>query len=501
MFKSKPRINSRAYGALVRMFEQNQLDPGFSSLITELPNPDPILRKAGKNTAIYEEIARDAHIIGELRSLRSGLYSFNTELVPGGTDAASMKSYELAKQFFKRKPCKHTEWADMDWHNYSAILHGFSVTHLGKFIKRDGTWQPEYVETWRNSRFAFNSDHELLVKTRENPQGEEVDPRRWSCVRHMPSATNPYGIALLSSCFWPWMFKHGGFKFFVQFCERFGVPFPVGKYPIGAKDADIDSLLNGLAKLVQDGIAAIPDDTSIEVLESKLSGEPIPERLINFCNAEMSKALTSQTLATEQKNGGARAASETHAKRAGDNQRADRALVASYRNQIINTLHTVNFEGGEPPQFIFKDKREINTDTVSRVRESARLVPVSTDYVYKELGIPKPKPGEDILEVPDDGQGIASTAKSTEFAKSDSASTEISDEFDVFDHASNDTIEKIWHFAQASKDLDELKQKITSQFPTISESALAQVAEQALQYEFMAGMNEANSKTVEIDDE
>ncbi|MEM7390094.1 MAG: hypothetical protein AAF347_09660, partial [Pseudomonadota bacterium] len=75
------------------------------------------------------------------------------------------------------------------------------------------------------------------------------------------------------------------------------------------------------------------------------------------------------------------------------------------------------------------------------------------------------------------------------------------DEFDVFDHASNDTIEKIWHFAQASKDLDELKQKITSQFPTISESALAQVAEQALQYEFMAGMNEANSKTVEIDDE
>nr|MDC2855398.1 DUF935 family protein [Ningiella sp. W23] len=75
----------------------------------------------------------------------------------------------------------------------------------------------------------------------------------------------------------------------------------MGKYPIGSKDSDINNLLDGLARLVQDGIAAIPDDTSIEIIESKLSGEPVPERLVNFCNAEISKALTSQTLATEQK--------------------------------------------------------------------------------------------------------------------------------------------------------------------------------------------------------
>lgn len=500
MFKSKPRITSKAYAALNRMFDQNRLDPSLTSLITELPNPDPILRRAGKNTAIYEEISRDAHVIGELRSLRSGLFSFNTELVPGGDDAASLKSYELAKAFFAKKPCHHTEWADMDWHNYSAILNGFSVTHLGKYIKHNGNWQPEYVETWRNSRFAFSSDSELMVKTSENPQGELVDHRRWSCVRHMPSAENPYGIALLSSCFWPWTFKHGGFKFFVQLCERFGIPFPVGKYPVGSQDKDIDNLLNGLAKLVQDGIAAIPDDTTIEIIESKLSGEPVPERLVNFCNAEISKALTSQTLATEQKGGGARAASETHAKRAGDNQRSDRALVASFRNQITNALHTVNFDGGEPPKFIFKDKREINSETVTRVRESARLVPIGVDWAYNELGIPKPNDNEAILDIPEESKGIATAAKS-EFAKALSNNVELTDEFDVFDHATDDTIKKLFHFAQASKDLDELKQKITSQFPDISTTALAQVAQTAMEYEYMAGMNEANSKTVEIDNE
>ncbi|WP_147207670.1 phage portal protein family protein, partial [Pseudoalteromonas nigrifaciens] len=374
------------------------------------------------------------------------------------------------------------------------------VTHLGKYIKHNGNWQPEYVETWRNSRFAFSSDSELMVKTSENPQGELVDHRRWSCVRHMPSAENPYGIALLSSCFWPWTFKHGGFKFFVQLCERFGIPFPVGKYPVGSQDKDIDNLLNGLAKLVQDGIAAIPDDTTIEIIESKLSGEPVPERLVNFCNAEISKALTSQTLATEQKGGGARAASETHAKRAGDNQRSDRALVASFRNQITNALHTVNFDGGEPPKFIFKDKREINSETVTRVRESARLVPIGVDWAYNELGIPKPNDSEAILDIPEESKGIATAAKS-EFAKALSNNVELTDEFDVFDHATDDTIKKLFHFAQASKDLDELKQKITSQFPDISTTALAQVAQTAMEYEYMAGMNEANSKTVEIDDE
>lgn len=500
MFKSKPRVSSKAYNALYRMFEQNRLDPNLAALITELPNPDPILRRAGKNTSVYDEIARDAHVIGELRSLRSGLFSFNTELVRGGDDAASIKSFELAKAFFAKKPCHHTEWADMDWHNYSAILNGFSVTHLSKYVKHNGHWQPEKVETWSNNRFAFNSDHELLVKTSENPRGELVDYRRWTCVRHMPSAENPYGLALLSSCFWPWTFKHGGFKFFVQLCERFGIPFPVGKYPVGSQDKDVNNLLDGLARLVQDGIAAIPDDTTIEIIESKLAGEPVPERLINFCNAEISKALTSQTLATEQKNGGARAASETHAKRAGDNQRSDRTLVTSFRNQILNSLHTVNFDGGEPPRFIFKDKREINTETVARVRESARIVPVGMDWAYKELGIPRPNAGEEIVDVTEESVGIATAAK-VEFAKPATPSTELTSEFDEFDHATDDTIKKIFHFAQAANSLDELKQKITSQFPDISAGALAQVAQTAMEYEYMAGMDEANSNTVEIDND
>jgi phage gp29-like protein len=482
---SKPHVNSRAVAKLTKLFSQNATDPNAWASISELPNPDPILRKSGRTTAIYEEIVRDPHVIGELRSLRAGLFSFNAELVPGDSDAQSLESFELAKRFFDTKPAPNTEWTDLDWHSYSAILFGFSALHLGAFVKVDGYWVPSSVETWKGSRFAFDHSHNLLVKTKENPQGELTDPNRWTCVRHIPSAENPYGLALLSSCFWSWTFKHGGFKFFVQLCERFGVPFPVGKYPVGTQDKDIDKLLDGLANLVRDGIAAIPDDTSIDIIESKMSGEPVPLQLINLCNSEMSKALTSQTLATEQQNGGARAASETHAKRAGENQRADRALVASARNQILAIIHNVNFAGGKPPQYIFKDKRDINSDTVIRVRETAKLIPISETWAYKELGVPTPKDGDKILLIADEDKGIATPAKA-DF----SANNDVSPEFDILDKATSIEIEKIWQFAQNADSLDTLKQNIESAFPGMSQGALVDVMQASFELEFMKEMSD-----------
>ncbi|MEC4091926.1 phage portal protein family protein [Pseudoalteromonas rubra] len=490
---SKPHLSYKGYRALQKMFNMSQTDPNMFGLMRELPNPDPILRKAGKSAFIYDEIATDAHVIGELRSLRSGMFAFSAELVPGGDDTASKKSFELATALMGRRPAAMTEWMDTDWHNYSAILHGFAVTHLGKFKKTDGRWLPSTVEQWPAGRFVFTPDHELLVRTRENPQGEPVMPERWTCVRHMPTAKNPYGTALLSSCFWPWTFKHGGFKFFVQLCERFGVPFPIGKYSPGTKDKEIDDLMEGLAKLLTDGIAVIPDDASLEILESKMSGEPVQKQLIDLCNAEMSKALTSQTLATEQKSG-ARAASETHAKRAGENQRADRALVSGYRNQILEIVHRVNFDGGEPPKYIWRDQKEINLDAVNVVREAAKLIPVSKDHAYKVFGIPKPQEDQEILEVKDDGAGIATAAK-VEFTKGDQPTTDIPT-FDAFDQATDLEIAKIFEFAQQSDSVQALADKIKAQFPNITSGALADIAGQAFEHEFLAGMNEANQEEI-----
>ena len=486
----KPKISAKNYEKLQRVFNGHLAPTQLMSFLNELPNPDPILRKAGKTTQVYEQIMRDPHVIGELRTLRAGMFAFNTQLSRGGDDQASRQSYEMTKAFFEDTPDRHTEWSDLDWHCYSAILQGFSCLHLGPYKKdkESGYWLPTYVESWSNKSLAFGYNKNLLVKTRENPRGEETDPSRWTCVKHMPGPDNPYGIALLSSCFWMWVFKTGGFASFVSLCERFGIPFAVGKYDNqldgDEEDEMQEELLTGLIKMLEDGVAAIPDGCTTELLETNISGDPLPLLLIRLCNAEISKCLTSQTMATEHKDGGTKGGSETHAKRAGQNQRADRTLVASARNQICKALHWVNFSSGKPAKFEYKDKKDINTETVSVIRESAKLFDVPEDWAREQLGIRAPKDGEAVLEVIEDGKGIATQAKQ-EFSQADNG------EFDAFDHATEAEIKKIWAFTKSAKTFKELKTKITNAFPDITEGALASVSKLALEQQVLEGMNEA----------
>ncbi|MDK2593522.1 hypothetical protein [Pseudoalteromonas obscura] len=160
---------------------------------------------------------------------------------------------------------------------------------------------------------------------------------------------------------------------------------------------------------------------------------------------------------------------------------------------MLETIHRVNFDGGEPPKYVWRDKKEINLETVNVIRESARMVPVSKDYVYKTLGIPEPQKGEELLEIKDDGQGIASAPKQ-DFS-SDKQGADIPN-FDEFDQATDTEIKKIFEFAKHANDLDELKQNILDEFPNISNSALAEVAAKALELEVLEGMNEANQQEI-----
>ncbi len=131
---------------------------------------------------------------------------------------------------------------------------------------------------------------------------------------------------------------------------------------------DIDDLLDGLSKLVTDGIAAIPDDTSVEILERKGGGEPVQAQLIDLCNREMSKGTDQPKRWPLNRMARARVQPVKPTPNAlAKTERADRALVSDGRNQILQILHEINFNGGEPPLFMFKDKRDVNLEAVNRV--------------------------------------------------------------------------------------------------------------------------------------
>lgn len=305
-------INHRKHSYLTQEIASRSVDPLFYSSLDVLPNPDRVLRKMGRSYEVFNDLYGDAHILGELRSVRSGLLGFEYKLLAGGDNPQDIRALELCEKVIKQRPAPLRTWSDTIWNMACATFYGFSVHEV--VWERAGNYlMPCKVIDKPQRVFKFGIHNELRLLTKHNPmKGEKLDDYKWLLTNHMASNQNPYGVAVFSACFWPYVFKHSGYKFFAKFCEKYGIPWAIGKYPQGTPEPVIEELVNKLSEMVEDGVAAIPDAGQIELLEHHTRGQPIQSMLIDLCNREMSKALTSQTLSTEIQGQGSRAASETH---------------------------------------------------------------------------------------------------------------------------------------------------------------------------------------------
>ena len=458
----------------------NLLDQQLIDLLHELPDPDVILRKAGIDYAVYNEILADPHVIGEVRSLRTGLLGFKYEIKSGDDSAQADQARELCESIFTRQPNSAMRWPDITWSIGKATLHGRRVHHI-KWQVLDGKLVPEKLFDISTRSYAFNYEGELLIRTIQKPEGEPPEPYRWLVTRHMPDRDNPYGVALLSSCFWPWMFKNGGMKFFVKFCEKYGVPWPIGKYPQGTDDKGINELVERLQSMLEDAVAAVPEGVDLSLLETKAGGELPQERLVNLCNREMSKALTSQSLSTEIIDGGSRAAAETHAQRTVENLKADRALAADTYNELFKMITEVNFGPHvAAPKYQYVDKKELNTSDVNYFKQASSLVPIRREDIYKRLELSEPTDGEDVVFTGNQNRE-KTPGEQSEFSKAE-------DEWTEQDIAIEQIINQVKQAIDAGETLDEVLTNIVNSYADIDTEALRNVVTQELEGDFGRGM-------------
>ena len=377
-------------------------DPwSYASILQRLPNPDPVLRKLGRDQHAYEAIRYDPHVMGELRSVRAGLLSFEWRLVAGDDSRKARRALDLIQEVMARPPAPDLDWRDLIWTMGYAIFTGYAVHEV--IWQRDGsTVVPERILDRPATRFTFSStDNALRLLTRHQPlRGEEVPPRRFLLSRHMPSHDNPYAVAVFSSCFWPYTFKHSGFRYFVSLCEKYGLPWVIGKYPQGSDKAYIDELQQGLSQIVRDVTAAVPQSTDVEIAEAgagKAAATP-QERLIDVCNRELSKALTSQTLATEIQGQGSRAASQTHRERERSVNQSDREIVSATLNRLFRWITDLNFGRDVPsPRHEFYEESEARKDWAELMETARHYLPIAQSEAYERLGLTPPKDGEKLL--------------------------------------------------------------------------------------------------------
>ncbi|VWB94342.1 PF06074 family protein [Burkholderia aenigmatica] len=486
-------------------------DPYFFGRLHMLPNPDPVLRAMGVADTVYASIMADAHVIGEIRSIRGEFRGMDYRVVTWAEDdAKAQQARDLCERWMQgfRPNAVVTDWLEIMWQMLSAIFTGYRVHEL-VWDAWEGFVVPVNVIDRPNRRFGFDVDAQLMLKTRAEPVGAVVeDPYRFIVSRHVATMSNPYGSPLLSGCFWPWTFKTGGWKYFVKFCERHGLPWPVARYGLGASEAEQDQLAQAIEAMIDSGYAVVPEGSSVELLVANTSGSMLPqESLINAANREMSKCLTGQAMIAELQNVGARAATETAMKRQSDINDSDRDIASASMSQIFRWITTFNFGEDVPsPELEFFQINAAGKDRAETYQIAANMgARPSRKAMLEELNIPQAADDADAL-LPAPKQ-----APAAEFAAADDAVLiESAQAEDVRVRSAADAADAALEAAviepiarmldQAERDgrsLADIEAELTKLVGEIDNAELIGVMRQALQWSYAQGYVDQDTETAD----
>ena len=353
----------------------------FYSLANILPDPDIVLKKQGKDIRIYKELLCDPHVFACTQSRKAGVLSLDWEINRGLDKDQNAEDIEnLLKKLDIQKLMSDI---------LDATQFGFQPLEIMWKRDKSGHIMPERVTAKPPEWFCFDDDNNLKFRTKENYYGEVVPAKKFLLAQNNPSYNNPYGERTLSRVFWNVTFKKGGLKFWVVFTEKYGMPHLIGKHPRGSTKEETNSLADMLEDMVQDAIAVIPDDSSIEIQEaSKSSSAEIYEKLIDKMNTEISKAILGQTLTTEIGATGSYAASNTHMQVRQDIIDSDKKLVEGVINQLIQWIYEINFANAEVPVFELYEPEDVDLTLAQRDKIlSDTGVKFTKEYFIKNYGL------------------------------------------------------------------------------------------------------------------
>jgi phage gp29-like protein len=170
-----------------------------------------------------------------------------------------------------------------------------------------------YKFHWREERFLILPDEAPL-----NAAGAAgisaganigVEPPPWKVVLHRSRTrtTHPAKGGCLRIVVFDFMLRNYSKKDFAVFCEIFGMPLRLGKYPDGASEEDKAELAAALEHLGTDSMAIVSKLVEIDYLEWKGSNATIPyTELHKLCGRNMQFAILGQDQTNTHNDAGGR---------------------------------------------------------------------------------------------------------------------------------------------------------------------------------------------------
>ncbi|MFN3599518.1 MAG: DUF935 domain-containing protein, partial [Aquificaceae bacterium] len=321
----------------------------------------------------------------------------------------------------------------------------------------------EKPQSW----FSFSEDNSLRLRTKENPYGEPLPDKKFLLVQHSATYENPYGFPILSRCFWPATFKKGGLKFWITFTEKYGMPFLLGKQPRGTSKEETERFAELLENMIQDAIAVIPDDSSVEILKLEArAGADIYQALIDYCDSQIAIAILGQNLTTKVEKG-SYAAAKAHMEVRHDIIEADKRLVEKAINKLIRWIVEINFSSQELPVFTLYEEKDINKELAERDRILKEVgVKFSKRYFVRTYGFE-----EEDIEVEEKGPPL-------EFSEPEENSLELEPE--EMQSLMEKLLRPIFELLKETRDYDEVFERLFELYPQLSNKELEELLTKAL---------------------
>ena len=364
----------------------------FYGLGMYLPNPDPILKAQGRDIRIYRELRTDPLVGGCIRRRKAALKSLERGLERGHASARVFR--------FIRDMLDDLDLSRIIGEMSDAVLYGYQPCEImwGRSVR---SWAVTDIVGKPPEWFQFDTDNCLRFRARDaGVEGELLSPSKFVVPAQDASYDNPYGFPDLSMCFWPVAFKKGGMKFWLRFAEKFGSPWVIGKHPRGANDAEIEKLLDSMEQMVEDAVAAIPDDSSIELraADGKADSSEVFRELITLSRSEISIALLGQNQTTEANSN--KASAQAGLEVTADIRDADADIIQAAVNQVIRTVVTLNFGDVPCPVWAMWEQEAIDDTRATRdeklTRAGLRLTPqyFKREYQLQDGDIDETPPSE-----------------------------------------------------------------------------------------------------------
>ncbi len=433
-----------------------------SAISNELPNPDVILRTIGNRISKLTELRVDTHLSSIIQSRKSGVLSLEWELLHN--DDSQVQNTFIQDIF------NNLDMNKIISEMLETPLYGYKFLEI-VWEYRNGYYIPINVIGKPCEWFTFDNNN-VGYFNRNDGVKIFASNMKFLILQNNASYDNPYGEALLSKCFWPIVFKKDVVKYWQVYIEKYGIPFMVGEMDDISDDNDaLNNFMADLDELRRDGIIVIKKGQTVNQFDvTKANSAAMFEAAIHFHNSELSKAILSQTLTTEQGKTGSYAMSQTHLQVRSDVVDADKKIIESAFNELIKKIYYINFnQSKDIPKFRMFQQEDVDKALAERDAILKTLgVEFNKDYITTNYGIK-----EEHFEI----------VKATQPMFSDEGHNHGLDDKDTgmddYAKATNKMLNYAISLIENMEDIDEAKQRIVDAYPNLDSSEMEQFLETA----------------------